>query len=71
MSFQGNLTNHDWTRDEGQQPVDQSLQLLYENLWWVDEDRLQTRQSGQLDALIRIRQSLQQQSEKLDKDKLL
>lgn len=61
----GGLTHHGWAADEGQQPVDQSLQLLNERLRRVNEDGLQTGQSGQLDALIGTRQGLQQQSEEL------
>lgn len=70
-SYNGDLTNHSWTAEEGQQPVDQSFQLLYDNLWWVDEDGLQTGQSCQMNVLIRTRQGLQQQRKKLHRNRTL
>ena len=62
------VTDHGRTGDEGQQPAEQSLQLLYESRRWVDEDGLQAGQGGQLDALIGTRQGLQQQGQELDRD---
>lgn len=59
-------TDHGRTGGEGQQPADQSLQLLDERRWRVGEDRVQTGQSGQLDALVGTRQGLQQERQELD-----
>lgn len=63
-----NLCESDHCRaaGEGQQPADQSLQLLEEDLGWVDEDGLQAGQSGELDALVGTRQGLQQQRQELE-----
>lgn len=59
-------SDHCWAAGEGQQPVDQSLQLLDEDLGRVDEDGLQAGQSGELDALVGTRQGLQQQRQELE-----
>lgn len=62
----GSESDHCWAGGEGQQPADQSLQLLDEDLGRVDEDGLQTGQSGELDALVGTRQGLQQQRQELE-----
>lgn len=59
-------SDHCWAGGEGQQPADQSLQLLDEDLGRVDEDGLQAGQSGELDALVGTRQGLQQQRQELE-----
>lgn len=59
-------SDHCWAAGEGQQPADQSLQLLDEDLGRVDEDGLQAGQRGELDALVGTRQGLQQQGQELE-----
>lgn len=59
-------TNHGWAGGECQQPGEQSLQLLYDSWWRVHKHRLQAGQRGELDALIRTRQCLQQQRQELE-----
>lgn len=58
--------HHGRAGGECQQPGEQSLQLLDDSWWRLHKHRLQAGQCGQLDALIRTQQRLQQQRQKLE-----
>lgn len=61
------LAHHDGTGGEGQQPADQSLQLLDEGRGGLHQDGLQAGQGGQLDGVVRTQQGLQQKRQQLDR----